>query len=1552
MKKQLLLFLFAIVASVGTMFAWDYERVQIGDLYYNFDATNQTAEVTSQNSSYPYWSTTITTAIIPASVEYNSVTYSVTSIGQYAFSGCSGLTSVTIGNSVTSIGNNAFSDCNNMTSIDIPNSVARIGTNVFSNCSSLTSLTIPASVVQIDKFDGPSHQNIVVYGNNLTSLSVEAGNPVYDSRDNCNAIIETATNTLLMGCQNTIIPNTVTRINEAAFYNCANLIAITIPTSVASIGEGAFHGTGLTSVALPANSVLDDWYYSLAQDLGVFSSCNNLNNIALEEGLTSIAAGTFAYSPNFSSINIPASVTKINMYAFSNCTGLTEITCNAVNPPALGGLSYASSVYHPNDVFNEVNKSIPLYVPCASIEAYKAADGWSEFTNIQAINPDDCGPCLLASGTCGAQGDNLTWELSCDGVLTISGTGAMTDCSSSAPWYSSRSSITSVIISDGVTSIGGSAFSYCSSLTSVTIPNSVTTIGKFAFVNCTSLSSLTIPASVTQIEGHFVSQVSDSHYNLIMESNNITQLSVEEGNPVYDSRGNCNAIIETATNTLLVGCQNTVIPNTVTRIGYAAFYRCATLTSIDIPSSVTIIEAAAFGETGLTNIILPHNVTIECPSPYADYYFGAFGACRELTSVEFAYGEGGSVSIGNNTFSDCDKLNNITIPNNVTDIGNYAFLRCSGLNNIIIPGSVTSIGEGAFRGCTGLTSVTNYATTPQTIESNVFNNVDKSTCVLNVPKESVSQYQAAEGWKEFTNILPIGEMDIDHPTNPGTYQLTLNASIADAGVLTGAGMYAQGTEVSVSATANTGYTFERWSDGVTDASRTIILVKDSTLTAFFSINHYTVTFVDEDGTTVLASDEYEYGATPVAPADPTKAATAQYTYTFTGWSPEIVAVTGAATYKATYSQTVNKYTITFVDEDGTTVLASAEYEYGATPVAPADPTKAATAQYTYTFAGWSPEIVAVTGAATYTAIYSQTVNKYTVTFVDEDGTTVLASDEYEYGATPVAPADPTKAATAQYTYTFTGWSPEIVAVTGAATYTATYSQTVNKYTITFVDEDGTTVLASAEYEYGATPVAPADPTKAATEEYTYTFSGWDKTIAVVTEAATYTATYSSQLNNVAIDGDQDLADFPVGENTHITVGEDGNLTVSEPTTIGTITVTVNGDEASEITGVENLTVTNAEMILRLEPNKANATPNKWYAFGVPFEVEVSGGIYAQGSASPAIYNSAFVLDEYDGSLRASTQQGWKRVSSSAILQPGVLYMIAVGSTTNEWRFVKRASASLTEQTSLSVAAYPSAIGAHHAGWNGLANTLFRDASVALDGVQYITTYNNEQSVYEVQPIADATLAMAKPFFVQVPQAGTLHLTAQPAGVAARSLMAADELTPSCVLSLSSDNFSDRAYITAQVGKENTYSIGHDLMKMLDGTPSVPQLWLEGYNLRLAAYELALTSESTTVIIPMGLYAPQNGTYTLDVETQSDYYTLTLLADDTPVAELGEQTVSIELEQGNNSKYALCITKKTDVVTNIINGTADGTQVVKFVQDDLLYILRDGKTYTIQGVEVK
>ena len=385
------------------------------------------------------------------------------------------------------------------------------------------------------------------------------------------------------------------------------------------------------------------------------------------------------------------------------------------------------------------------------------------------------------------------------------------------------------------------------------------------------------------------------------------------------------------------------------------------------------------------------------------------------------------------------------------------------------------------------------------------------------------------------------DVTVDVFTTKNTYSVTLTADAGATVSPSGANTVTHGENFSFSVTPKTGYTQNAPTVKVNDASVTADSVVNGVynfvianvteakaVTVESTINKYTVTFKDEDGTVLLAAAEYDYG-TPAAdiatPADPTKNATQQYTYTFNGWDQEIADVTDDATYTATYSSTVNKYTVTFKDEDGTVLLAAAEYEYG-TPAAdiatPADPTKDATQQYTYTFAGWDSDIAAVTDNVTYTATYTSTVNKYTVTFVDEDGTVLKAAVEYDYG-TPAAdietPADPTKPATQQYTFTFAGWDSEIAAVTDNVTYTATYSSSVNKYTVTFADENGTVLKAAAEYDYG-TPFAdiekPATPTKPRNEQYTYTFAGWSPDPAEVTDNVTYTATYNEQVNKYEI----------------------------------------------------------------------------------------------------------------------------------------------------------------------------------------------------------------------------------------------------------------------------------------------------------------------------------------------------------------------------------------------------------------------------------------------------
>ena len=287
---------------------------------------------------------------------------SVTDIGSNAFEGCIGLTSVIIPNSVTSIGNETFSDCIGLTSVTIPNSVTSIGYNAFLFCSSLTSVTIPNSVTNIGSFAfcNCSGLTSIIIPNSVTSIGdyaftdcsslnsiiVEEGNTVYDSRNNCNAIIKTETNELITGCMNTIIPNTVTRIGDFAFDACTGLTSMAIPNSVTSIGLAAFGGcSGLTSVTIP-NSVT-------SIENGAFNTCT---------GLTSVTIGS--------------SVTSIGSQAFDYCDNLTKVRSKIIEPFAVN-----------KDVFHKYN--IPLYVPIGTKEKYAATDGWKEFKTIIEVEFDE-----------------------------------------------------------------------------------------------------------------------------------------------------------------------------------------------------------------------------------------------------------------------------------------------------------------------------------------------------------------------------------------------------------------------------------------------------------------------------------------------------------------------------------------------------------------------------------------------------------------------------------------------------------------------------------------------------------------------------------------------------------------------------------------------------------------------------------------------------------------------------------------------------------------------------------------------------------------------------------------------------------------------------------------------------------------------------------------------------------------------------------------------------------------------------------------------------------
>ena len=329
----------------------------------------------------------------------NDVVYRVTSIGERAFYGCTGLTSIVIPNSVTSIGDYAFKGCTGLTSITIPNSVTSIGNDAFRGCSGLTSIVIPNSVTSIGDY-------VFAYCSGLTSIIVESGNMYYDSRDNCNAIIETSTNTLLAGCQKTIIPNDVTSIGTYAFYSCTGLKSIVIPNSVTSIGNEAFRGcSGLTSITI-GNSVTSIEEYAFYSCSGL-KTVINLSNLTFSEGSTNNGYIAFYadkvinapngyfdgdyiwaeingvntllyYLGNATEINLPADYKGENYVigekAFYGCTGLTRVEiCNGVTSIgnyAFEGCSNIETLYISSTIKSIGDKA---FAGCEKITEIKVA---------------------------------------------------------------------------------------------------------------------------------------------------------------------------------------------------------------------------------------------------------------------------------------------------------------------------------------------------------------------------------------------------------------------------------------------------------------------------------------------------------------------------------------------------------------------------------------------------------------------------------------------------------------------------------------------------------------------------------------------------------------------------------------------------------------------------------------------------------------------------------------------------------------------------------------------------------------------------------------------------------------------------------------------------------------------------------------------------------------------------------------------------------------------------------------------------------------------------
>lgn len=476
-----------------------------------------------------------------------------------------GCKNTTFPSTVTAIGNDAFYG-SGLTELIIPNTIDSIASYAFAYNHSL-------ETVMIGKGTRKIMNNVFMGCDKLNSISVANANSYYDSRDNCNAIIEKTTDKLIAGCPSTVIPASVNAIDTDAFYNYSGIFSITIPDKVEKIGDYAFeYNYGLRSVTLGKN------------------------------------------------------IKEIGKSAFYGCTALRVVRSLAESPADIDESVFRCYSSYEDSIYNNAT----LYVPIGSKVNYMTSIGWNKFKKIVEIASDVTveGDVFTVPSVEGVPISYIVTDVtskSCEligvpsgakGKVTIPATanGFKVTCIGRQAFYGNSivRNVSEVVIPEGVKRINSYAFGYLP-LTSVSLPNSLETIEGSAFAHI-AIKSVNIPKGVKEITS-----------NPFWGCTDLETISVDAGNSVYEVRNNCNGVVEKATNKLVIACKKTAIPNSVVQIGTFAYGGQSELSSITIPSSVEVIGSSAFSSTGLETITIPSSV-----NAINNY---AFGRCEKLTSV-------------------------------------------------------------------------------------------------------------------------------------------------------------------------------------------------------------------------------------------------------------------------------------------------------------------------------------------------------------------------------------------------------------------------------------------------------------------------------------------------------------------------------------------------------------------------------------------------------------------------------------------------------------------------------------------------------------------------------------------------------------------------------------------------------------------------------------------------------------------------------------------------------------------------------------------------------
>ena len=777
----LLALLAFLLSAPQAMFAYDFS--QNGLDYDILSTEDKTCEVSDCYSN-------LSTVVIPSTVVNNGTTYTVTSIGDEAFYGCSKLTAVEIPNSVTSIGNYAFYGCSGLTSVEIPSSVTSIGDYAFCGCSGLTAIEIPNSVTSIgyEAFYGCSSLTAVEIPSSVTSIGKWFSG--------CS------------GLTSVEIPSSVTSIGDYAFSDCTSLTSVEIPNSVTSIGNYAFSDcSGLTAVEIPS-SVTSIGYYA-------FYRCSSLTAVEIPNSVTSIGSSAFSGCSGLTAVEIPNSVTSIGSSAFSGCSGLTAVeipsSVTSIGYEAFYGCDRLHSVTIGvgvlsigRDAFSTPEKVIWLcntppegydnaegtvnYVANTSYEDLENVKVYPYLSSLFEVGGIKYVPVSPSERTCEAI--DCAYDITSSVVhigRTVNYQGVEMTVEDIRPYTCYDNDHMKALHLDGyVGDIGDYAFYDCDSLAGIIIPNTVDSLGASCFQGCTALTQATINVNGDLGESCFQSCTA------------LTQATINVNGDLGESCfESCTALTQATINvngslgaSCFEGCTaltQAILGDSITEIPGSCFRDCSSLAEITIPAAVHSIGNNVFeGCTSLANVTIAdrnsvltlgnnyYNEPMFADCPLNAVYIGGnisystdasdgYSPFYRNTSLETVTITDKETEISENEFYGCTNLKNVTLGDGIETIGSYAFSGCAALTDFTFGSSLKSIGEEAFSDCTAMTRLVSRTAEPPVCGPQALDDINKWTCKLYVPDASIDAYQSADQWKEFFFITT----DIAHAVEDG-----------------------------------------------------------------------------------------------------------------------------------------------------------------------------------------------------------------------------------------------------------------------------------------------------------------------------------------------------------------------------------------------------------------------------------------------------------------------------------------------------------------------------------------------------------------------------------------------------------------------------------------------------------------------------------------------------------------------------------------------------------------------------------------------------------------